>query len=43
MALSKEIVRNGQFSSKVPTLETVNHRINIFKTKIEKIDYMDIL
>ncbi len=27
----------------MPTLETVNHRLNIFKKKIERVDYLEIL
>jgi len=33
----------SNFYGKVPTLETVNHRLNIFKSKIERVDYLDIL
>lgn len=27
----------------MPTLETVNHRLNIFKKKLERVDYAEIL
>lgn len=42
-SLTKDVVRMGQFGCKTPTLETVNHRLNIFKSKIEKIDYFEML
>lgn len=41
--ITKDIIRNGQFSSQIPTLETVNHRLNIFKKKLERVDYLEIL
>ena len=41
--ITKDIIKNGQFASQVPSLETVNHRLNIFKKKIEKVDYIEIL
>ena len=31
--ITKDIIKNGQFASQVPSLETVNHRLNIFKKK----------
>ncbi|KAL4432111.1 hypothetical protein ABPG74_014365 [Tetrahymena malaccensis] len=42
-SLSKNIVRNGHYSTKIPTLETVNHRLNVYKHEIERVDYIDIL
>ncbi|KAL4486447.1 hypothetical protein ABPG72_018401 [Tetrahymena utriculariae] len=42
-SMTKDIIRMGQFGCKTPTLETVNHRLNIFKSKIEKIDYLEYL
>jgi len=42
-AVSKDVIRNSQIGSKIPTLDMVNHRLNIFKAKIEKVDYLDIL
>ncbi|KRX03168.1 hypothetical protein PPERSA_10541 [Pseudocohnilembus persalinus] len=42
-SITKDVIRNGQFSSQIPTLETVNHRLNIFKKKLERIDYLEIL
>ena len=41
--ITKDIIKNGQFASQVPSLETVNHRLNILKKKIEKVDYIEIL
>ncbi|KAM3134239.1 hypothetical protein pb186bvf_013659 [Paramecium bursaria] len=41
--LGKDVIRNSQGGQTLPTLETINHRLNIFKQKVEKIDYLEIL
>lgn len=42
-SITKKVVRIGQFGTQTPTLETLSHRLNIFKTKIEKINYYEYL
>ncbi|EGR30615.1 hypothetical protein IMG5_127770 [Ichthyophthirius multifiliis] len=41
--LSNNIIRNSHYQSKIPSLEALNHRLNIFKQNIEKIDYLEFL
>ncbi|CAD8114573.1 unnamed protein product [Paramecium primaurelia] len=41
--LGKDVIRNSQGGQTLPTLETINHRLNIFKQKVDKVDYLEIL
>ncbi|EGR33455.1 hypothetical protein IMG5_051960 [Ichthyophthirius multifiliis] len=41
--LSNTIIRNSRFQQKIPSLDTLNHRLNVYHQNIEKIDYLEVL